>query len=103
MKKALVLNSGGVDSTTCVSIAVKDVGKENVTTVSVYYGQKHSKELECAEKVAQFYGVPHKVIDLSKTGIFDGSNCPILSHSTEEVRYPLKRSFGILSIAVITV
>ena len=85
MKKALVLNSGGVDSTTCVSIAVKDVGKENVTTVSVYYGQKHSKELECAEKVAQFYGIPHKVIDLSKTGIFDGSNCPLLAHSTDQV------------------
>ena len=30
MKKALVLSSGGVDSTTCVGIAVKDVGSENV-------------------------------------------------------------------------
>ena len=30
MRKALVLSSGGVDSTTCISIAVKDVGAENV-------------------------------------------------------------------------
>ena len=87
MKKAIVLNSGGVDSTTCVSIAVKDLGKENVTTVSVYYGQKHKKELECAEKVAEYYGVNHKVIDLSKTGIMDDSNCPLLEGSTEEIKH----------------
>ena len=85
MKKAIVLNSGGVDSTTCVSIAVKELGKENVTTVSVYYGQKHNKELECAEKVAEYYGVDHRVIDLSKTGIMDDSNCPLLQQSTEDI------------------
>ena len=85
MKKALVLSSGGVDSTTCVSIAVKDLGPENVTTVSVFYGQKHSKELECAEKIANFYGVEHRVIDLSKTHIMDDSNCPLLSSSTQEI------------------
>ena len=87
MKRALVLSSGGVDSTTCVSIAVTRLGKENVTTVSVYYGQKHSKELECAKKIAEYYGVEHKVIDLSKTGIMDSSNCPLLQHSTEEIRH----------------
>lgn len=85
MKKAIVLNSGGVDSTTCVSLAVDQLGKENVTTVSVYYGQKHSKELECAEKIAEYYGVDHRVIDLSKTGIMDDSNCPLLQQSTEEI------------------
>jgi 7-cyano-7-deazaguanine synthase len=87
MKRALVLSSGGVDSTTCVSIAVTRLGKENVTTVSVYYGQKHSKELECAKKIAEYYGVEHKVIDLSKTGIMDSSNCPLLQHSTEEIKH----------------
>ena len=55
--KALILSSGGVDSTTCVGIAVDKLGKENVSTVSVFYGQKHAKELECANKVAKFYGV----------------------------------------------
>ena len=87
MKKALVLNSGGVDSTTCVSIAVEELGKENVTTVSVFYGQKHSKELESAKKVAEYYGVDHRVIDLSKTGIMDDSNCPLLANSTEKIRH----------------
>ena len=85
MTKALVLNSGGVDSTTCVSLAVSLLGAENVTTVSVYYGQKHKKELECAEKVAEYYNVKHRVIDLSKTGIMDDSNCPLLAHSTQDI------------------
>ena len=85
MGKAIVLSSGGVDSTTCVSLAVKELGAENVTTVSVFYGQKHSKELECAEKVANFYGVDHRVIDLSKTHIMDDSNCPLLNNSTADI------------------
>lgn len=87
MKRALVLSSGGVDSTTCVSLAIKDVGEANVTTVSVFYGQKHSKELACAAKVADFYGVNHKIIDLSKTGIFDDSSCPLLAGRSEEIKH----------------
>ena len=85
MKKALVLSSGGVDSTTCISYAIKELGAENVITVSVFYGQKHSKELEYAEKVANYYGVKHKIIDLSNTHIMDDSNCPLLSGSTEPI------------------
>lgn len=85
MKKAIVLNSGGVDSTTCVGIAVDELGAENVTTVSVYYGQKHEKELQCAEKIAEYYGVDHRVIDLSKTGIMDDSNCPLLQQSNDDI------------------
>lgn len=85
MKKAIVLSSGGVDSTTCLSIALTEVEKENVITVSVYYGQKHSKELVCAEKVAEYYEVKHKVIDLSKTGIMDGSDCPLLQSSDKDI------------------
>lgn len=83
MKKSLVLSSGGVDSTTCVGIAVKDVGSENVSTVSVFYGQKHNKELECAEKVAEFYNVKHYVLDLSN--VLQYSNCSLMKNSTEEI------------------
>lgn len=86
-KRALVLNSGGVDSTTCVAIAVDELGAENVATVSVFYGQKHSKELEAADKVAEYYGVKHYIIDLSKTGIMDESECPLLAGRTEEIRH----------------
>lgn len=85
MKKALVLSSGGVDSTTCIGIAVKENGAENVATVSVYYGQKHKKELEAARKIASFYGVKHYELDLSS--IMKYSNCSLLEHSTESIQY----------------
>lgn len=42
--KALVLSSSGVDSTTCLGIAIEKYGEENVITASLYYGQKHEKE-----------------------------------------------------------
>ena len=44
--KALVLVSGGVDSTTCLAMAVKEYGHENVVALSIYYGQRHKKEIE---------------------------------------------------------
>lgn len=83
--KALVLSSGGVDSTTCIGIAVDKLGKENVSTVSVFYGQKHAKELECANKVASFYEVKHYELDLSS--IMKYSNCPLLKGSTEKIKH----------------
>lgn len=82
-KKALVLSSGGVDSTTCIGIAVNEVGSENVSTVSVFYGQKHNKELDCAEKVANFYGLKHYVLDLSD--VLQYSNCSLMQNSTENI------------------
>lgn len=63
--KALVLNSGGVDSTTCVGLAVNQFGFENVVTASLYYGQKHEKELQCAQAIADFYNVRHIQEDIS--------------------------------------
>ena len=81
--KALVLSSGGVDSTTCVGIAVNELGSGNVSTVSVFYGQKHSKELECANKIAQYYNSNHYELNLSE--ILKYSNCSLLSTSTKEV------------------
>ena len=41
--KALVLSSGGVDSTTCLGMAVDKYGADQVLALSVYYGQKHDK------------------------------------------------------------
>ena len=81
--KALVLSSGGVDSTTALGLAVKKYGKENVIALSVSYGQKHTKEIEAAKKVATFYGVKQLFMDLSK--IFQYSNCSLLQQYTEEI------------------
>ncbi len=83
MKKAIVLSSGGVDSTTCLSLAVDRLGAENVVTASIFYGQKHKKEIEAARKVADYYHVKHYEFDLSQ--IFQYSNCSLLENSTEEI------------------
>lgn len=42
-EKAIILSSGGVDSTTCLSVAVNALGAENVSTASIFYGQKHKR------------------------------------------------------------
>ncbi len=83
MSKALVLASGGIDSTTCLALAVKEFGAGNVVALSMYYGQKHSKELEAARAVASYYGVPYKELDLSL--IFADSKCSLLAHSDAEI------------------
>jgi len=80
---AIVLSSGGVDSTTCLGIAVDMYGKENVSAVSIVYGQKHSREVDAAKKVAEYYRVTHYDLDLSE--IFKYSNCSLLKQSTEKV------------------
>lgn len=81
--KALVLFSGGVDSTTCLGMAVDQYGKENVVALSVSYGQKHTKEIEASEKIAEYYGVEHLYLDLAK--IFAYSDCSLLAHSDQEI------------------
>lgn len=81
--RALVLSSGGVDSTTCLALAVKKFGSENVISLSITYGQKHAKEIECARAVANYYGVEFMVLDLSE--MFRFSDCSLLSHSDSEI------------------
>ena len=81
--KAVVLLSGGVDSSTCLALAVKEYGCENITALNILYGQKHAKELESAKKIAEHYHVDYKLLDLSK--IFSFSNCSLLTHSTENI------------------
>lgn len=76
--KALVLSSGGVDSTTCIGIAVDKYGKDNVITASLYYGQKHDKELECARKVAEYYGVKHIEEDISNVMKYASNVCTLV-------------------------
>lgn len=83
--KALVLNSGGCDSTTLVGMAVKKYGRENVITASLYYGQKHDKELKCARDVAEFYGVRHIEEDISSVMKYAGDVCSLVKGSKDEI------------------
>lgn len=81
--KALVLSSGGVDSSTCLGLAVKKFGKENVISLSIAYGQKHEKEIQAADQVAAYYGVEHLYLDLAP--IFQYSSCSLLKQSEQEI------------------
>lgn len=81
--KAMVLSSGGVDSTTALALAVDKFGKENVIALSISYGQKHDKEIRSAINVAEFYGVEHLFLDLAK--IFQYSDCSLLKQSDEAI------------------
>ena len=81
--KAMVLCSGSVDSTTCLGIAVDKYGAENVVALSIYYGQRHTKEIESADKVTEYYGVEHISLDLER--IFQYSDCSLLAHSDKEI------------------
>ena len=65
---ALVIFSGGQDSTTCLFQAIADCGTGNVQTISFHYGQRHAIELQRAAWIAQDLGVPHTVLDLSLLG-----------------------------------
>lgn len=76
--KALVLSSGGIDSTTCIGIAVDKYGKENVITASLYYGQKHDKELICAKKIAEHYGLKHIEEDISNVMKYAKDVCTLM-------------------------
>lgn len=81
--KALVLASGGVDSTTCLGMAVEKYGSENVLAFAMNYGQKHTKELESARAVTDYYKVEFYTVDL--TQIFQFSDCSLLRHSEQEI------------------
>lgn len=64
-RKAVVIFSGGQDSTTCLIQAIKQYGAENVEAVTFHYGQRHVIELEKAKWIAQDLGVKQTLIDTS--------------------------------------
>lgn len=81
--KALVLFSGGLDSTTALAVAIDKYGKDNVIALSITYGQKHKKEIEASNKIAAYYNIEHIYLDLSK--IFEFSNCSLLEKNNLEI------------------
>lgn len=60
--KAVVLFSGGQDSTTCLAWAVDRWGKDEVQPISFDYSQKHQVELEQAKKICEKLGVAEPVV-----------------------------------------
>ena len=71
MEKAVVLLSGGLDSTTCMAVA-KEAGRE-LYPISFNYHQRHSIELEGAKEVAAFYRVKKHLIIETNMELIGGS------------------------------
>lgn len=63
-EQALVLLSGGQDSSTCLAWAINKWGKENVETISFSYGQRHKIELECVKKLTGTLGIKNFVYEI---------------------------------------
>lgn len=55
--KAIVIFSGGQDSTTCLMWAIEQFGEENVYPLSFFYGQRHEVELDQAQEICRLLGV----------------------------------------------
>ncbi|WP_198401571.1 MULTISPECIES: 7-cyano-7-deazaguanine synthase QueC [Parageobacillus] len=62
-EKAMVVFSGGQDSTTCLFWALKQF--DEVEAVTFDYGQRHRLEIEVAASIAKELGIPHTVLDMS--------------------------------------
>jgi 7-cyano-7-deazaguanine synthase len=70
--KALVLLSGGQDSTTCLFWAIDRFGRSAVSAISFDYGQRHRIELECAEKIAADAGVEYSCLPIDTFSALGG-------------------------------
>ena len=66
MKKAVVLLSGGLDSTVTLAVAIS--AEYKVIPLTINYGQRHIRELRAAKEVVKFYNLEkHVIIDLDLT------------------------------------
>ena len=70
--KALVVLSGGQDSTTCLYWAIDRFGLQAVDTITFDYGQRHCIELECAQQIAEFAGVGNIILPIDTFAALGG-------------------------------
>jgi len=90
--KALVVLSGGQDSTTCLYWAIDRFGRENTSSISFDYGQRHAIELECAKKVAELAGVPCCILPIDTFAALGGN---ALTDGSIEVQEPVDPATGL--------
>ena len=64
-KKAVVVHSGGMDSSICLAHAIREFGKEQILSLTFSYQQRHSSEMIQARFICEQWGVDHAEIDLS--------------------------------------
>jgi 7-cyano-7-deazaguanine synthase len=63
-KRAVVVHSGGMDSSLCLALALREFGAADVLSASFTYNQRHSIELVRAREISRHFGVDHVELDL---------------------------------------
>lgn len=82
--QAVVLLSGGIDSSVLLHHVVRDLGYGASCAVSFDYGQRHVRELECARRQARAAGVlEHRVVDISFLAGLLGSGTSLVKGGLE--------------------
>lgn len=82
-KQAVVLLSGGLDSSTLLARTVERHGFREVAALCILYGQRHERELQSARAIAEHYKVELFQLDLSE--VFKNSSSSLLVSSDEEI------------------
>ncbi len=80
--KALVLLSGGLDSTVALAEAYA-MHKGSVGAISFLYGQKHTTEINAAAAVTDYYGIQHRIIEMPE--VFAGTESVIIAENEMEM------------------
>lgn len=93
-EKALVVLSGGQDSTTCLYWAVDRFGRDNVSSITFDYGQKHRIELDCARDVAAAAGVTNVCLPIDTFAALGGdaltdASVPVSNATDAETELPV--------------
>ena len=83
--KAIVLFSGGIDSTVCLALAINKYNKSNVMALIIDYGQNNDKELNSAKEICKYYDVKYELINLRE--VFKYSNSSLIKESNNKIPY----------------
>lgn len=85
MEKAIIILSGGQDSTTCLLMAIKEYKKDNIEAISYIYNKKYRKDVECAKNICKKLNVKHTIFDagviqtMGKSNNVEGRNLILIS------------------------
>lgn len=91
--KALVVLSGGQDSTTCLYWAMREFGADNVSSLTFDYGQRHRIELDCVRDISELSGVKNTLLPINTFAAMGGdaltdTGIEVSGDIDEETRLP---------------